>query len=103
MIGGKCAPPTFLSNEDADMDSTITTFNTSVTETASEILNKHCQKKKPWVTADVLDLCDEGKDLRKKKKKEKKEHGGSEKYREVTNNIKKRTKKAKRKLNRRTA
>ena len=32
--------------EDADMDSMITTFNTAVTETASEILGKHCQKKK---------------------------------------------------------
>ena len=35
-------------NEDTDMDSMITTFNTTtVTETASEILGKHRQKKKP--------------------------------------------------------
>ena len=33
-------------NEDADMDSMITTFNTAVTETASKILGKHRQKKK---------------------------------------------------------
>ena len=32
------APPTILNNEDKDMDSMITTFNTAVTETASEIL-----------------------------------------------------------------
>ena len=33
-----------LSNEDTDIDSMITTFNTAVTETASEILGKHRQK-----------------------------------------------------------
>ena len=59
MIDGKFAPLTIMNNEDADMDSMITTFNTPVTETASEILGKHRQKKKPWVTAEILDLCDE--------------------------------------------
>ena len=34
-----------MNNEDADMNSVITTFNTAVTETASEILGKHRQKK----------------------------------------------------------
>ena len=46
MIGGKFAPLTIMSNEDTDIDSVITTFNTAVTETASEILGKHRQKKK---------------------------------------------------------
>ena len=46
MIGGKSAPLTIMSNEDTDTDSMITTFNTAVTETASEILGKHRQKKK---------------------------------------------------------
>ena len=46
MIGGKSAPLTIMSNEDADIESMITTFNTAVTETASEILGKHRQKKK---------------------------------------------------------
>ena len=58
MIGRKFASVTIMNNEGADMDSMITTFNTAVTETASEILGKHCQKEKPWVTADILDLCD---------------------------------------------
>ena len=49
-----------MNNEDADMDSMITTFNTAVTETAGEILGKHRQKKKTWVTAEILDLCDNG-------------------------------------------
>ena len=46
MIGGRFAPLIIMSNEDIDIDSMITTFNTAVTETASEILSKHSQKKK---------------------------------------------------------
>ena len=66
MIGGKFAPLTIISNKDTDIDSVITTFNTAVTETASEILCKHRQKIKPWVTAEILDLCDKRRELRKK-------------------------------------
>ena len=58
MIGGRFAPLTIMSNEDTDIESMITTFNTAVTETASEILGKHRQKKNPWITAEILDLCD---------------------------------------------
>ena len=58
MIGGRFAPLTIMSNEDTDIDSMITTFNTAVTETATEILGKHRQKKKPWISAEILDLCD---------------------------------------------
>ena len=42
MIDGKFAPFTIMNNEDTDLDSVITTFNTAVTETASEI-GKHRQ------------------------------------------------------------
>ena len=45
MIGGKFAPFTIMSNENTDIDSMTTTFKTAVTETASEILGKHRQKK----------------------------------------------------------
>ena len=38
MKGGKFAPLTITNNEDTDVDSMITTFNTAVTETASDIL-----------------------------------------------------------------
>ena len=65
MIGGKFAPLTIMDNEDTDLDSMIATFNTAVIETASEILGKHRQKKKPWVTAEILDLCDKSKEMRK--------------------------------------
>ena len=58
MIGGRFAPVTTMSNEDTDIDSMITTFNTAVTETAGEILGNHRQNKKPWITAEILDLCD---------------------------------------------
>ena len=67
MIGGKFAPLTIMNNEDADMDSMITTFNTAVTEVASEILGKHRQKKNTWVSGEILDLCDKKRELRKKR------------------------------------
>ena len=37
MIGRRFAPFTIMSNEDIDIDSMITTFNTALTETDSEI------------------------------------------------------------------
>ena len=33
---------------------------------ASEILGNECHRKKSWVTRDVLDLCDDRRDLKKK-------------------------------------
>ena len=50
-----------------DIHSMITTYNTAVTDAASEILGKKCRRKKPLVTKDVLDLCDEWRDLKKKR------------------------------------
>ena len=91
MIGGRFAPLTIMSNEDTDIHSMITTFNTAVTETAREILGKHRQKKKPWITAEILHLCDKRRELRKKRF----EPEGYEKYKEVNNNIKRGMKKTK--------
>ena len=65
VISGRFALLTIMSNEDADIGSMITTFNTALTETASESLGKHRQKKKPWITAEILDLCDIRRELRK--------------------------------------
>ena len=84
MIGGRFAPLAVMSNEDVDIDLMTTTFNTAVTETASEIFGKHCQTKITWVTAESFDLCDK----RGKLKKKRFEPEGSEKYREGNNNIK---------------
>ena len=91
MIGRKLAPLTIMNNEDTDIYSMITTLNTAVTETASETLGKHHQKKKPWMTADILDMCDKRRELRKKRFQPE----GSEKYKEVNNNIKRCMKNAK--------
>ena len=59
----------------------ITTLNTIVTETASEILGKQREEKKTWVTEEILNLCDRRRELRKKRF----ESEGSEKYRKVKN------------------
>ena len=66
-IGGKFEPLPGLSDEDMDMDTMIATYNTAVTDAASEILGKERRRKKPWVTKDVLDLCDEMRELKKKR------------------------------------
>ena len=39
-----------------DINTMITTYNTAVTDAASEILGNKCGRKMPWVTRDVLDL-----------------------------------------------
>ena len=79
-----------LSDEDMDMDTMITTYNTAVTDAASEILGKERRRKKPWVTKDVLDLCDERRDLKKRYEAE-----GAKEYREANRRIQKAVKKAK--------
>ena len=90
-IGGKFAPLIGLSDEDMDMDTMITTYNTAVTDAASEILGKERRRKKPWFTKDVLDLCDERRDLKKKRY----EAEGAKEYREANRRIQKAVKKAK--------
>ena len=74
-----------------DIDTMITTYNTAVTDAASEILGKERRRKKPWVTKDVLDLCDERRDLKKKRY----EAEGAKEYREANRRIQKAAKKAK--------
>ena len=61
-IGGKFAPLIGLSNYH---------LHTAVTDAASEILGKERRRKKPWATKDVLDPCDERRDLKKKQKEQK--------------------------------
>ena len=79
-----------MSDEDIDIDTMITTYNTAVTDAASEILGKERRRKKPWVTKDVLDLCDERRDLKKKRY----EAEGAKEYREANRRIQKAVKKA---------
>ena len=69
----------------------ITTYNTAVTDVASEILQTERHMKKPWVTKDVLDLFDERRDLKKKRY----EAEGAKEYREANRRVQKAVKKAK--------
>ena len=98
MKGGKFAPLIIKNNEDADMNSVITTFNTAVTETASETLGKHRQKKRGGTGSLQIffcfeNLCDKRRELIKKRF----EPEGPEKYKEVNNNIKRCIKKRQKK------
>ena len=62
-----------------------------MTDASGEILGKERRRKKPWVTKDVLDLCDERRDLKKKRY----EAEGAKEYREANKKIQKAVKKAK--------
>ena len=89
-MGGKFAPLMGLRDEEMDINTMITTYNTAVTNAASEILGKVRRRKKPWVTKDVLDLCDD----RRKLKKKRYEAEGAKQYRESNKRIQKAVKKA---------
>ena len=52
--------------EDADLDSMVTHFNKAVNDTTAELLGKQRRKRKPWVMPEILDLCDQNRDLKKK-------------------------------------
>ena len=51
----------------ANLDSMVTHFNKAVTDRAAELLGKQRRKRKPWVTPEILDLCDQRRDLKKKR------------------------------------
>ena len=63
--GGKFAPHISLRDDDMEIDTMITTYNTALTDAANEILGKERRRKKPWITKDVLNLCDDRRDLMK--------------------------------------
>ena len=73
-----------------DIDIMITTKNTAVTDAASEILGKERRWEKPRIPKDVLDLCDERRELKKKWY----EAEGAKEYREANRRIQKAVKKA---------
>ena len=54
-----------------------------MTDTASVILGKLHHKKKPWVTIELLDMCDKRRVL----KKGNNSPGGTDKYREINKEI----------------
>ena len=89
-MGGKFASLIGLRDEELDIDTMITTYNTAVTDSASEILGKK-RRRKPFVTRDVLDLCDERRDLKKKQY----EAEGEKENRDANKRTQKAVKKAK--------
>ena len=90
-IGGRFAPLATLVDEDADLDSMVTHFNMAVTDTAAELLGKQRRKRKPWITPEILDLCDQRRDLKKKRG----EPEGAKDYREIKRKIRTEMKMAK--------
>ena len=83
MIGGKLAPLIGLRDEDIDINTMVTVYNTAVTGAASEILGTKRHRKKPWVTRDGLEPFGERTDLKKKR------YGAerAEEYREANQRI----------------
>ena len=69
-------------DEDADQDSMVTHFNKAVTDTAAELLGKQ-RRRKPWITPEILDVCDQRRDLKKKRG----EPEGATDYREIKRKI----------------
>ena len=88
-LGGKFAPLLALAKEE-ELNSITNTFNETITEIATELLGKHRPKKKPWVTDDVLNLCDKRRELKKNKHKK----DGIRKYKDANIKVKEAMKKA---------
>ena len=63
-IGGKFAPLMLFNTDNTGTNTLIDTFSTAVIKTTSEVLGKKRITKKPWVTPDLLKLCDERRDLK---------------------------------------
>ena len=84
-IGGKFAPLLALENQDTEIDALINSFNTAVIETANNIIGKHRPAKKPWVTDNILKLCDKRRELKQKKNTTE----GATLYRDANQQVKK--------------
>ena len=91
MIREKFAPLLTLENQDTEIDALINSFNTAITETANNILGKHWPAKKPWVTDNILKLCDKQRELKQKKNMT----DGAKLYREANQQVKERMRKPK--------
>ena len=54
-IDGKFAPLIDLRDEDIDINTMMTIYNTAVTDAANKIFGKKRRRKKLWVTGDLLE------------------------------------------------
>ena len=68
-LGGKFAP-LLLFDENSNIDDNVQTFEKATIETATDILGKKTNKKKPWITSEVLNMCDKRRALKEKKMKD---------------------------------
>ena len=68
-----------IEKENTDIETLTNKFNNAMTDTASVILGKHRHKKKPWVTIELLDMCDKRRVLKRGKNSPR----GTDKYRET--------------------
>ena len=66
VLGGKFHQLMDLTDTYLDVDKLTNTFNTEISDTATEVLGKCQSKKKPLITDDKVALCDE----RRKRKKQ---------------------------------
>jgi hypothetical protein len=87
-IGGRFAA---LLTLEEDAETTTNKVNETMIEVANEVLGKHHQKTQPWVTDEILGMCDERRDL----KKVKNTVTGAAAYKEVSKKIRRGMKKAK--------
>ena len=89
MIGGRFAALSLL---EENIDNLTENIHGAVVDTASEVLGKAARKKKkPWMTNDILDLCDRRRSLKKKRKE-----GplATQNYSQVNQTIRRKTRKA---------
>ena len=73
------------------MDTMVTHFKKAVTDSAAKRLGKQRRKKKPWVTLELLDLCDKRRNMKKKRGKPE----GAKDYQEIKRKIRTEMKMAK--------
>ncbi|XP_055877093.1 uncharacterized protein LOC129924650 [Biomphalaria glabrata] len=93
-VGRRFAALNILDSNEQDIDTQVNMLNTAVTDTALEILGKLHPLKKPWVTEDILQLCDKRRELKGKKLSDPKY---VHEYKSVNKRIRKGMKEAKKK------
>ena len=88
-LGGRFAA---LSVLDTDLNTLATDLNEVVRVTAEEVLGRQRKKHRPWITNDILDLCDERRALKKNKHSSPE---GAAQYRAVNTSVRSKMKEAK--------
>ena len=61
-------------NENENIESTITALNRIIYQAATEKLGFSRKKNKPWITDDILELCDECRKLKPQKNESRREY-----------------------------